>query len=137
MKTVFVDTNVFIRYLVNDVPAQADKADELFDRAEKGQVRLMTGPPVFFEMAWTLKSFYHLDRGRIYECLSAVLGLPGLEISDQEVLEDALELFKRTRMDFADAYIVALSQWLGVDSIATFNKRHFEGIDLPLYGFGA
>lgn len=136
MKTVFVDTNIFIRYLVNDVPAQADKVDELFDRAEKGLVKLVTGPPVFFEMAWTLKAFYGLNRERIYECLSAVLGLAGLEITDLDVLEDALELFNQTSMDFANAYIAVLAQRVSADSIATFNKRHFEGIALPLYDFG-
>jgi predicted nucleic acid-binding protein len=31
LKRVFVDTNIFICYLVNDIPAQIDKAENLFD----------------------------------------------------------------------------------------------------------
>ncbi len=51
MKRYFVDTNVSIRYLVNDKPEQADRVEKLLDKAEKGEICLMTGPPVFFELA--------------------------------------------------------------------------------------
>ena len=126
MKKVFVDTNLFIRYLINDIPSQIDKVEHLFDLAEKGQVRLVTGPPVFFEMAWTLKSFYNMSKKRIYECLSSILGLPGLEVTDLDILEESLELFFRTSSDFSDAYIAVLSRKIGAESVATFNAKHFK-----------
>ena len=128
MKKVFVDTNLFIRYLINDIPSQIDKVEVLFDLAEKGELRLVTGPPVFFEMAWTLKSFYNMSRKRIYECLSSILGLPGLEVTDLDILEEALELFFRTSSDFSDAYIAVLSKKVGAESVATFNAKHFKKI---------
>lgn len=87
MKKVFLDTNLFIRYLVNDLPGQADKVDRLFQQAEKGKVRLVTGPPVFFELVWTLKSFYKKPREYIYECLRSILGIEGLETLDLEISE--------------------------------------------------
>lgn len=133
MKKVFVDTNIFIRYLTNDVPSQVDKVECLFDLAEKGEVRLVTGPPVFFEMAWTLKSFYNMSRKRIYECLSAILGIPELEVTDLDILEEALELFNRTSADFSDAYIAVLSKKAGAESIATFNAKHFKQLNAQTY----
>lgn len=133
MKKVFIDTNLFIRYLVNDVPSQADQVDRLFDLAEDGQIALITGPPVFFEIAWTLKSFYGMDRKGIYECLSAIIGIPGLEIPDLEIIEDTLELYNNTSADFSDAYIAVLSKSLKADEIATFNLKHFKSLDVDLY----
>lgn len=130
MKTIFVDTNVFMRYLTNDFPGQTDQVDRLFDLAKKGDVKLITGPPVFFEMAWTLKSFYKMDRKGIYECLSGLLGLPGLQITDFEILEETLELYKHTSADFSDAYIAAFSRKAGIDAIVTFNTRHFAQLDV-------
>ena len=135
MKKIFVDTNLFIRYLINDIPSQIDKVENLLDLAENGEVTLVTGPPVFFEMAWTLKSFYQMNRKRIYECLSSILGLPGLEGTDLDILEEALELFRRTSADFSDAYIAISSKKVGAESIATFNAKHFRKLDVKIHSF--
>ena len=137
MKKVFVDTNLFMRYLTNDVPTQIDKVERLFDLAEKGKVKLVTGPPVFFEMAWILKSFYNMSRKRIYECLSGVLGLPGLEVTDLDIIEQALDFYNHTSTDFSDAYIAVLSKKAGADSIATFNAKHFKNLDIKIYDLNA
>jgi uncharacterized protein len=135
VKKVFVDTNLFIRYLINDIPSQIDKVEDLFDLAEKGEVKLITGPPVFFEMAWTLKSFYNMSKKRIYECLSSILGLPGLEVTDLDILEEALELFYHTSSDFSDVYIAVSSKKIGAEAVATFNAKHFKNLDVKLYSF--
>jgi predicted nucleic-acid-binding protein len=135
LKKVFIDTNLFIRYLVNDVPDQVAKVDKLLDLAEKGKVALVTGPPVFFEMAWTLKSFYNLSRVKIYECLSSILGITGLEITDIDILEDALELYKDSSADFSDAYITVLAEKVEAGAIATFNTKHFKDFAVEIYPF--
>jgi len=132
---IFIDTNIFIRYLVNDIPGQIDKVEELFALAERGEVKLVTGPPVFFEMAWTLKSFYRMDRPRIYECLSSILGITGLEVTDIDLLEEALESYKNTTADFSDSYVAALSKKTGADLVATFNKKHFKDLGVQLHNF--
>jgi predicted nucleic-acid-binding protein len=133
LKKVFIDTNLFIRYLVDDIPSQVDKVERLFDLAERGEIVLVTGPPVFFEVAWTLKSFYKMNRKGIYECLSGIIGIKGLVITDLDVIEEALELFNGTSTDFSDAYIAVLSKIVKADSIATFNKKHFKNLDVKIY----
>jgi len=135
MKKVFIDTNLFIRYLVNDIPEMADQVERLFDKAEKGDIVLVTGPPVFFELAWTLKSFYKKTREYIHECMLSVMGIPGLEVLDSELLERALELYRNTNADFGDAYIVASAEAIQSDRIATFNKKHFKNQKIELYDF--
>ena len=135
MKKVFIDTNLFIRYLVNDNLEMAEQVEQLFDKAASGDLRLVTGPPVFFELAWTLKSFYKKDREYIYECLKSILGIEGLETLDVDILEPALEIFNHAAIDFADAYIAALAKSVQADSIATFNQKHFKNLDIALYNF--
>ena len=133
MEKVFIDTNLFIRYLVNDVPSQIEKVEHLFDLAEKGEIRLATGPPVFFEIAWTLKSFYKMERQQIHECLSAITGIQGLAITDIDIIEEALELYNQTSTDFGDAYMAVLSKKIKADSITTFNERHFKDLGVKIY----
>ena len=131
--TAVVGIAYILQYFIPHTPF--DKVEHLFDLAEKGQVRLITGPPVFFEMAWTLKSFYNMSRKQIYECLSSTIGLPGLEVTDLDTLEEALELFYHTSADFSDAYIAVSSKKAGAESIATFNAKHFKNLDVKLYPF--
>ncbi len=133
MKQYFVDSNVFIRYLTNDVPEQADRVERLLILAEKGKIKLVTGPPVFFELAWTLKSFYKLDRESIYRCLLSITAIKGLEVLDTEIVISALELYRKAPVEFADAYISVLSKKLKADGIVTFNRKHFEKLNVKLY----
>jgi predicted nucleic acid-binding protein len=47
---LFVDTNVFLRFLTNDVPEQAAAVEGLFRRAAAGEVRLVTNTTVVAEI---------------------------------------------------------------------------------------
>lgn len=50
MKTVFVDTNIFLRYLTADEPAKYEKCREIFKKAVDGKIRLMTSDMVVAEL---------------------------------------------------------------------------------------
>ena len=41
MRSYFVDTNIFIRYLTNDDPVKADRVEKLLSEAAAGKVRLV------------------------------------------------------------------------------------------------
>ena len=133
MKKCFVDTNIFIRYLVIDEPDHADRVEKLLDKAEKGEVQLVTGPPVFFELAWTLKSFYEMKKDEIYTCLLSIAGIQGLNVTDIDVITESLEVYKENAVEFSDAYISVLSKKLNTDGVMTFNKKHFNKLDVRLY----
>jgi len=36
----FIDTNLFLRYLTNDIPEEADRVENLLERAEAGEITL-------------------------------------------------------------------------------------------------
>ena len=38
----FIDTNLFLRYLTNDVPDQADAVEDLLNKAADGEIRLIS-----------------------------------------------------------------------------------------------
>ena len=58
---LFVDANLFLRYLTNDVPEQADAVEKLLDQAEAGEVALVTNNFVMAELGWVLSPFYKLE----------------------------------------------------------------------------
>jgi uncharacterized protein len=59
---LFADTNLFLRYLTNDIPAQADAVEALLQRAEQEEILLVTNALVMAEIVWTLESFYKADQ---------------------------------------------------------------------------
>jgi predicted nucleic acid-binding protein len=132
MTAWFVDTNVFLRFLTVDDRGQHQKAVRLFEAARKGECRLITGPPVLFELAWTLRAAYKTPRAQVREILKAVFATPGVTLTDAPLVADALTLASATDSDFADAYIAAASHATESSGVATFNRKDFAklGIDL-------
>jgi predicted nucleic acid-binding protein len=132
MKAWFVDTNVFLRFLTVDDRGQHTRAAGLFGSAARGEQALASGPPVLFELAWTLRAVYKMPRIKVLEVLSAVFALPGLTLTDSALVAQALSLAAETDTEFADAYIAANSRAADCSGVATFNQKDFTklGVDL-------
>ncbi len=128
----FVDANVFLRFLTVDDQGQHQKAVRLFEAARREECRLVTGPPVLFELAWTLRAAYKIPKERVLEILSAVFATPGMTLMDALLVTDALTLASTTGAEFADAYIAASSRAAGCSGVATFNRRDFVRLGLEL-----
>jgi len=135
MKRVFADSNVFLRFFTMGDPAQHGRAAGLFADAESGSLSLVCGPPVLFEVAWTLRSFYKLSREQVLDVIVRVLATPGLELTDRARVEDALGRARAAHQEFADAYIAASLEASSCESIATFNREHFAKLGTQLYDF--
>jgi len=135
MKTVFVDSNVFLRLFAMDDATQCEQATKLLQSAADGFVQLIIGPPVLFEVAWALSGAYRQDREVVLHALRSILSQPGLRVTDADTVQAALILAQEKGMSFPDAYIVVLAETIGATAVATFNRKHFEGIvDLHTLG---
>jgi len=127
----FADTNLFLRYLTNDIPAQADAVEALLQRAEQGEVLLLTNALVMAEIVWTLESFYKLPKAEVEEKVLAVLNTPGLEVVDGDLVLQAVVWYVEKNVDFIDAYNATWMSRQGLQTACTFDQKHvarFEGI---------
>ena len=134
MERYFVDSNVFLRYYSRDDEHQSAQAEEFFLRAKRGEIEIFCGPPVFFEIAWVLKTFYGQPNATILNTLESMLSIPNFTVFDAEYVIKAIEFARKKSCGFADSYIAvaALDQNLG---IATFNETHLKKADVSLYRF--
>ena len=126
MKPVFVDANVFLRFFTTDDAGQHARAAKLFRAGVEGAAALVAGPPVLFEVAWTLRAAYGQDARDVLDVLEAILALPGLSLTDAPVCAEALRLARRSGVEFPDAYIAALAGACGAGAVATFNLSDFQ-----------
>jgi uncharacterized protein len=134
-ESCFADTNLFLRFLTNDVPAQADKVEALLRSAGKGEVRLVTTGLVVAEIIWTLESYYQVPKPEIQDKVLAILNTPGLEVDDADLLLQAAVWYAEKNVDFIDAYHAAWMMKQGVETAFTFDQKHFkrfEGISVRL-----
>jgi len=130
-ETFFADTNLFLRFLTNDLPAQADNVEALLRRAGKGEVKLATTSLVVAEIVWTLESFYQIPKAEIQDKVLAILNTPGLEVDGADLLLQATVMYTEKNVDFIDAFNAAWMMKQGVEKAYTFDQKHFnrfEGI---------
>ena len=117
-----LDTNVLVRYITQDDPAQAAKAAALLESltaAEPGFISLV----VTAELAWVLERTYRLGRGPLAAVVERLLQTETLRVqNDTEVFAAMLEL-RHGHADFADALIAALARSAGCRHTATFDRR--------------
>jgi len=133
MKRLFVDANIFLRILATDDANQSARARSLLEDAEAGRIELVTGPPVLFEVAWTLRSRYGKSASDVLTILEALLGTPGLTITDDDRVREAIDLARKHGGDFADAYAAAMSQMMRCHGVATFNVRDFKRLGVSVW----
>ena len=128
-ETVFADTNLFLRYLTNDVPAQADLIESLLHRAAKGKINLVTTSMVIAEIVWTLESYYELDKKEIQTMILGILNTDGLEVINSDLILQAIVHYTDKNVDFIDAFNAAWMVKNDVDKIYTFDQKHFNRFD--------
>lgn len=128
-EVVFADTNLFLRFLTNDVPDQAEAVRQLLLQAAQGDVSLITTSMVIAEIIWTLESFYNESRENIQQMVLSFLNTPGLDVDEGDLVVKALRSYVDKNIDYIDAYNAAWMDVNGIDTIYTFDQNHFSRID--------
>ncbi len=116
--SAFLDTNVLIRHLTGDPPAQARRATAFLERADE----LLLPDLIVAEVVYVLESFYEVKRQRVAELVRAIIAFPAIVVVDEPLLLRALEIYEVERIDFAEAYLVASAEASGVETIASFDR---------------
>jgi len=128
---VFADTKLFLRFLTNDIPEQADAVEKLLRRAAIGELIFVTNSMVLAEIVWTLESFYHLSKTEIKDKVLAIVNTPGLDIYEDDLIIQSVTWYVEKNVDFADAFNAAWLLKQGITTACTFDRKHFarfEGV---------
>ena len=124
---IFVDTNIFLRFLTADHARMAEDCRRLFERAEDGELQLHTSHLALAEIVWTLQSYYDVQRSEVAVMLSDLLALRSLRVDQKEMLRAVVELYGSTNVDFIDAYHALDTRRRGIERICSYD-RDFDGL---------
>lgn len=123
-----LDTNLLVRYLTKDDPAQFAKASSLIEAAVSSGERFVINTAVLCEFVWVLRTAYEYSREEIAKALESVLTTAEFTVERPDEARQALREFQTTRADFSDALIGRVNRALGADHTVTFD-RHLKDLD--------
>ena len=115
-----LDTNVLVRYIMQDDPKQSAKATKLVESLtgeEPGFVPLVS----VVELVWVLSSCYDLTREQLTQALEALLRAKQLVVDQADQVARALRAFAAGTADFADCLIERTASSAGCAKTMTFD----------------
>lgn len=118
-----IDTNVLVRYLVNDDPMQSKVAAEFIDNNCTNESPCFIGQIVLCEVAWVLESNYGQTREQIFLILEKLLRVGQLEVMNPDVVWRALNDYKNSNADFPDHLLARVNQSEGCNKTMTFDRK--------------
>ncbi|MGC1449801.1 MAG: PIN domain-containing protein [Candidatus Sulfotelmatobacter sp.] len=124
-----VDTNLIVRYLVQDHDKHAKAAGKLFDACDRGDLVIVVLPVVLAECVFVLESFYEHSRADIASALGRLISSPGVEITEVTVHLDALNRYQGTKAHFVDCLIAATAVAKKVP-VSTFDQDFRKFVDV-------
>lgn len=116
-----LDTNVLVRYIMQDDARQSRLASTLMDSLTvdaPGFVPLVS----VVELVWVLSSCYGLGRSQLVTALQVLLRTKEVRVENAEVAWRAVRRFRDTAGDFADCLVEQSAVAAGCERIMTFDK---------------
>lgn len=107
MKKIFIDTNVWLRFLTADNKEQFKSCRKLLGKIEEGKLRSYTSVIVLLEIIYTLTSFYKVKKNQVIDDIKNILSTRNLTLVEKTDFNRSLELFSKLSIKLADCLIAA------------------------------
>lgn len=118
-----LDTNVLVRYLVQDDPAQSRLASELMEERLSADRPGYINNVVLCELMWVLEECYGQSRSQLLRILNQLLCVVELRFQNVDVVRLAVADFRDGKADFSDHLIARWNQAHGCEQTHTFDKK--------------
>lgn len=119
---IALDTNVLVRFLVQDDPDQARVAAEVMDRLTDADPGFVSRE-VLVELVWVLERAHGYGNAEISGNLDGLLSSIELLIEAADDGGPALECYRSDGSGFADLMIAAAARRAGAAELVTFDRK--------------
>jgi len=121
MKHFLLDTNILVRFLVQDDPKQSAAAAKLIGEAQSGDTLLILDRMVVTELVYVLMGHYKRTRIDVGNTILAIVQSPFVRADDESLLIGALLRFRDNGVDFVDAWLASKGAAEGMP-VASFDR---------------
>ena len=115
-----LDTNVLVRYIMQDDPKQSAKATQLIESLDSDSPGFVSIVSVI-ELYWVLTSCYALSNVQVKQALEALLRTKQILVDRADQVMRALRVFADGKSDFADCLIERTAAGAGCTGTMTFD----------------
>ena len=118
-----IDTNVLVRYLVQDDPRQGELAAAYIEKLKADRESCYINNIVLCELVWVLQAAYKLSREEVLAILELVLKTDIFEFENKDAAWWSLQQMKTGKADFSDYLICKLNEQAKCTETASFDKK--------------
>lgn len=118
-----LDTNVLVRFLVQDDDKQTQTVNALLTEAEAEKQTLFVSSVVVLELMWVLQSAYSVPRAAILVSLNELLSMSVFEFQNQLAVRDFVTSAQHNSYDLSDLLIGQIAAYSGCETTLTFDKK--------------
>ena len=117
-----IDTNVLVRYIVQDDPRQSRSATRFIESSCTNDTQGLISHIVLCEFVWVLATAYGYERRDIVRVLEQLLRIAQFRIVDPQIVWRAFRDYRDHGADFSDHLIGRLHAALGCERTVTFDR---------------
>ncbi|MEO8425508.1 MAG: PIN domain-containing protein [Verrucomicrobiota bacterium] len=121
MKAGVLDTNVLLRFFLQDDPKQSPAATAFFKKAEDENIDLFLQDATVAEVTFVMDRVFRRSRIQIANALLDFIQNPFVTVQNPVVLTDALLRYRNHSIDFPEALVGALAVSMKVPAVS-FDK---------------
>lgn len=107
MKKIFIDTNLWVRFFIEDNQEQFNQTKELLARVAAGGLRAYTSTIVLLELQFVLQKLYHLSLEKTVEIFEIIRKTRNITIIEKTDLDSAIKFLKLYKIKFPDCLIAS------------------------------
>ncbi len=129
-----LDTNVVIRYLVQDDKKQSAAATRFIEKSLTTEVPGYINQITFCEIVWVLQRCYGVTKLQVRKIAEGLLKTKQFKIQNAELVWRALRAFDANSVDFSDALVGQTNSHNGCTQTVTFDRKAARLPEFDLLG---
>lgn len=126
-KTLCLDTNIWVRYLVDTSSSQSLEARKLFQQAEQGKHKIYLDEVIIAELIWVLTSYYNYTKKQIDEALSDLLLNDFFVNPRKNIIIRTLSHYFNSNLSYVDCWFIESATDLKYQ-MKTFDKKLIKSV---------
>lgn len=122
MKEVIIDTNVILRFFLNDIPEQKIIVEALLQKAKNKTIFITIPQIVIFELDFILEKYYEFHKEEVIDKLKTLVSTDYLRVESKELFIITLTLYSRENLSLVDCFLISQAKERNME-IFTFDKK--------------
>lgn len=121
-----LDTNVLVRYLAQDDPAQAARATRLIETELSAVDPGFISVVVLVELCWVLKRLYAATPQELVDTVADLLAGAQFHVDQRDAVQATVRHFREhasSKADLPDVLIAQLARLQGCEQTLTFDRK--------------